>query len=158
MQRSCDALSDCGDKKFDTALHTAVTDGISVLQENGAFFITTNYVITPNQEQGICPEVWGISSLFLYGYKSHYGQSRFLVPIRPTSLRNVSTMPTVPLLVRRGSQKMVSTPVLATLPLAPAIFMPGVLWRKHMNPGMCFERSPYYFEMCTHSYVSIKRP
>ncbi|XP_055331003.1 P2X purinoceptor 4-like isoform X2 [Paramacrobiotus metropolitanus] len=25
-------------------------------QENGAFFVTTNYIMTPDQEQGICPE------------------------------------------------------------------------------------------------------
>jgi len=26
------------------------------MQENGAFFVTTNMIITPNQTLGICPE------------------------------------------------------------------------------------------------------
>ena len=33
--------------------------------ENGAFFVTTNVVITPNQTWGHCPEVSGPAKVFL---------------------------------------------------------------------------------------------
>ena len=32
--------------------------------ENGAFFVTTNVVITPNQTWGTCPEVFFMYSIF----------------------------------------------------------------------------------------------
>ena len=32
--------------------------------ENGAFFVTTNVVITPNQTWGECPEVWDMIIVF----------------------------------------------------------------------------------------------
>ena len=41
--------------------------------ENGAFFVTTNVVITPNQTLGHCPEVGCELSLSLS--LSHQGQS-----------------------------------------------------------------------------------
>ena len=37
--------------------------------ENGAFFVTTNVVITPNQTWGECPEVGDITIFFVRTYK-----------------------------------------------------------------------------------------
>ena len=43
--------------------------------ENGAFFVTTNVVITPNQTRGLCPEV-NISNQHCYYHQSNEIQSQ----------------------------------------------------------------------------------
>ena len=37
-------------------MHQTMTTHCFFLQENGAFFVMTNMIITPDQTQGTCPE------------------------------------------------------------------------------------------------------
>lgn len=57
-----------------------------ILQENGAFFVITNMIITPDQSQGACPEDPDLTDVKCYNDSdceamepTHYGHGEFFL-------------------------------------------------------------------------------